>query len=73
MYEQQIYNLQNKLANSKRIVSEEQEKIRNAKKELLVLWKIEISSVISKKKENLELGAPRIREQNEDKQERNKA
>ena len=59
MYEQQIYNLQNKLENSRRIVSEEQEKMKNAKKELLVLWKMEITSVISKKKENLELGAPK--------------
>ena len=34
MYEQQIYNLQNKLENSRRIVSEEQEKMKNAKKEI---------------------------------------
>ncbi len=51
-YEQQINSLQSKLLNSKRIVSEEQEKIKNAKKELLVLWKMEINSAVLKKKEN---------------------
>ncbi len=51
-YEQQINSLQSKLLNSKRIVSEEEEKIKNAKKELLVLWKMEINAAVSKKKEN---------------------
>ena len=51
-YEQQIKSLESKLLNSKRIVSEEQEKIKNAKKELLVLWKMEINAAVSKKKEN---------------------
>ena len=51
--------MQNKLANSRRIVNEEQEKLKTSKKELLILWKMEITSVISKKKENLELGAPK--------------
>lgn len=57
-YEEQIDHLQQKLANSKKIVSEEQEKIRNAKKELLVLWKMEINAAVSKKKENLGLPMP---------------
>lgn len=51
-YEQQINSLQSKLLNSKRIVAEEQEKIKNAKKELLVLWRMEINAAVSKKKEN---------------------
>lgn len=51
-YEQQINSLQSKLLNSKRIVAEEQEKIKNAKKELLVLWKMEINAAVSKRKEN---------------------
>lgn len=57
-YEQQIHSLQYKLLNSKRIVEEEQEKIKNAKKELLVLWKMEINSAVCKKKENLGLPSP---------------
>lgn len=51
-YEQQINSLQSKLLNSKRIVTEEEEKIKNAKKELLVLWRMEINAAVSKKKEN---------------------
>ena len=54
-YEEQINNLQGKLLNSKRIVTEEQGKIKNAKKELLVLWKMEINSAVNKKKERLGL------------------
>lgn len=58
-YEQQITSLQYRLATSRKIVEESQEKIKNAKKELLVLWKIEITSVVSKKKDMLELGSGR--------------
>ena len=58
-YEQQISNLQYRLLNSRKIVEESQEKIKHAKKELLVLWKIEITSVVSKKRDMLELGAGR--------------
>lgn len=57
-YEEQIRNLQAKLVNSKKIVTEEQEKIKNAKKELLVLWKMEINAAVSKKQENLGLLMP---------------
>ncbi len=53
IYEDRIRNLEQKIANSKEIIKEEQEKIRNAKKELLVLWKIEITSAVSNKKEKL--------------------
>lgn len=58
-YEQQISNLQYRLVNSRKIVEESQEKIKHAKKELLVLWKIEITSVVSKKRDMLELGPGR--------------
>lgn len=54
-YEEQINNLQGKLFNSKRIVTEEQGKIKHAKKELLVLWKMEINSAVTKKKEKIGL------------------
>lgn len=54
-YEQQINSLGYKLINSRRIVEEEQDKIKNAKKELLVLWKMEINAAVDKKKENLGL------------------
>lgn len=54
-YEEQINNLESKLLNSRRIVTEEQGKIKNAKKELLVLWKIEINSAVTKKKEKFGL------------------
>ena len=47
--------MQSKLLNSKRIVSEEQEKIKSAKKELLILWKMEINAAVTKKKEKLGL------------------
>lgn len=57
-YEEQIRNLQAKLANSTKIVTEEQEKIKNAKKELLILWKMEINAAVSKKQENLGLPMP---------------
>lgn len=60
-YEQQISNLQYRLSNSRKIVEESQERIKNAKKELLVLWKIEITSVVSKKKDMLELGPGRAK------------
>lgn len=54
-YEEQITSLQYKLNKSKRIVSEQQDRIRNAKKELLVLWKMEINAAVTKKKDYLEL------------------
>lgn len=53
--EYQIKNLKQKMENSKKIISEQEEKIEKARKELLILWKIEIDSAISKKKEVLEL------------------
>lgn len=55
-YEEQIATLQYKLTNSRRIVKEQEERIRTAKKELLVLWKMEINEAIYKKKEVLALG-----------------
>lgn len=65
VYEEQINALQYRLMNSKRIVAEEQEKIENAKKELLVLWKIEINSAVDKKRENLSLPIPKGTKENE--------
>ena len=50
-YEEQINNLQYKLLNSKRIVAEAQDRIKEAKKELVVLWKMEINTAVDKKKE----------------------
>jgi len=35
--------------------------MKRAKQELLVLWKIEINSAVSKKKETLELPAPKAK------------
>lgn len=57
-FEEQIASLQYKLANSRKAVNTSQERIANAKKELLVLWKMEISMAVSKRKETLELVAP---------------
>ncbi len=58
VYEEQIMSTQKKLNNSRRIVEESEEKIRNAKKELLVLWKMEITSAVNKKANTLALAAP---------------
>ena len=66
-YEQQIYNLQSKLTTSRTIVAEQQEKMKNAKKELLILWKMEITSVVSKKKEGIELALPGRKPRQEEK------
>lgn len=72
-YEEQINNLQYKLLNSKRIVSEQQERIKQAKKELLVLWKMEINSAVDKKKEGFNLlGAPNQKEETRKKNSREK-
>ena len=60
-YEEQINNIQYKLMNAKRIVSEQEERIKEAKKELLVLWKIEINSAVDKKKETFNLLGSRKR------------
>ncbi len=62
-YEEQINSLQYKLINSKRIVEEQQDKIKEAKKELLVLWKMEINATVDKKRENL--GLPMSRKERE--------
>ena len=51
----QISNLEKTLETSRKVTKEEQEKIDKAKKELFILWKIEIDSTISRKKEVLEL------------------
>lgn len=58
-YEEQINNLNQRLENSKKIVADAEESIKRAKQELLILWKIEINSAVSKKKETLELEAPK--------------
>lgn len=58
-YEEQIQSLLYKISNSKKIIEEAQGKIKQAKQELLVLWKMEINGAVSKKKDMLELGAPK--------------
>lgn len=65
-YERQIISLEAKLTNSKKIVSEEQEKIKNAKSELLVLWKMEINSAVSKRKEQVKLLPRKMSENNKE-------
>ncbi len=57
-FEEQITTLEYKIRKSQAIISEQEEKIERAKKELIILWKMEIDTTISKKKENLELAAP---------------
>ena len=52
--------LQYKVTNSRRIVKEQEERIRTAKKELIVLWKMEINEAIYKKKEVLALGGKNV-------------
>ena len=54
-FEEQISSLEKKIKISKKIIKEETEKMEKAKKELIVLWKIEIDSTISRKRETLEL------------------
>ena len=60
-YEEQISNLEYKISRSKRIVAEAQDRIKVAKQELLILWKMEINATVSKKKDMLELGAGKTR------------
>ena len=57
-FEEQIRTLEYKINTSEKIIGEEQLKIERAKKELIILWKMEIDTTISKKKEYLEIGAP---------------
>ncbi len=51
----QIANLRIRVNKSKKIIEEQEEKIEKAKKELFILWKMEIDTTISKKKEVLEI------------------
>ncbi len=53
VYEDRIRNLEQKIAMSKEVIKEQEAEIEKARKELLVLWKIEISATISNKKETL--------------------
>lgn len=53
--EKQIANLKKAIENANKINEEETLKIEKARKELLILWKIEIDSAISNKNEALEL------------------
>ncbi len=60
----QVDDIEDKVNISKSIITEQEEKIKKAKEELIILWKIEIDSVLSKQKEeNLELPAPKIHEE----------
>lgn len=61
-FEEQIRTLSYKINTSDRIISEEEAKIEKAKKELIILWKMEIDTTIYKRKEEtLELAAPEER------------
>lgn len=62
VFEKQIATLEEKIKVSKKITKEQEEKITKAKKELLILWKMEIDTTISRRKETLEL--PEITENN---------
>ena len=50
-----IYGLEERINISKKVIKEQEDIINNAKKELLILWKIEINSTISKQEKILEL------------------
>ena len=54
-FEEQISSLEGKINNSNKIIKEQEEKINKAKKELVILWKMEIDTTISKRKETLEI------------------
>lgn len=51
--EGQINSLEKRIETSKKIIIEEEEKIANAKKELIILWKVEINNTISSRKDEL--------------------
>jgi len=60
-FEEQIKHLQKKINSSNKITKEKQAEIDKAKKELLILWKMEMETTISNKREAepLELEAPK--------------
>lgn len=62
-FEEQIMSLQKKINHSNKITREKQEEITKAKKELLILWKMEMETTLSNKKETdtFELPAPEAR------------
>ncbi len=64
-YEEQITNLEKKINTSRRITKEKQEEITKAKKELLILWKMEMETTLSTKKEAeiLELPEAEVKKQ----------
>ena len=53
--ENRIKNFEETINVSKKVIKEQEEIINNAKKELLILWKIEINTTISKQEKILEL------------------
>lgn len=52
-FENQIASFEKRIENSKKIIKDQEEKIAEIKKELIILWKIEIENTLSNKKENL--------------------
>ena len=59
----QIDEIQNRVDISKNVITEQEEKIKKAKGELIILWKMEINSTLSRKKEEVpELPAPKEQE-----------
>ena len=53
MLEERINSIENKIKNCKKTIKEQEEILSEAKKELIVLWKIEIDNTISNKKEDM--------------------
>ena len=51
----EIHELEERINTSKQVIKEQEDIINNAKKELLILWKIEINTTISKQEKILEL------------------
>ena len=58
VYEEQIKNLEERMKNSNKIIKEKKEEIAKAKRELVILWKMEMESTIYNKRETLELPSP---------------
>ncbi len=67
-YKSQIKEIKTKVNKSKKIIAEQQERINKAKKELLILWKMEIDATISRKKETLELPEGTFGEETEERE-----
>lgn len=52
LLEEQMKSLKNRIQNSKKIIEEQKNRIADIKRELIILWKVEIDNTISNKKED---------------------